>query len=865
MELRRLDVAAKLIECVLPLSDPGATLESVGGKGAALAEMIRAGLPVPDGFHVITAAYRAFVEENVLEPAILAALEAADLDKPASLETASRTIAGLFSRGQIPPEIAGAIAQAYEGLEGRAQFIAVAVRSSATVEDLPEASFAGQQETYLNIERVDAVLDAVKRCWASLWTARAIGYRARVGADRDLPLLAVVVQRLIPAEAAGILFTANPVNGRWNEAVINAAWGLGEAVVGGEVTPDTYTVDKETGEILEREIAEKSVMTVRVEGGTETKPVPEDLRRAPVLDDAQTAELVRLGVQIEELYGDPRDIEWALADGEFAILQARPITTLREYDPITYDWNSSYIGDYLWVAQEVHPELMTPSTWSLWQKVMGMMKIAGLSSFGNIGGHLYVNYSVLYSTSLKFKKRVDELDVFVGHPPANLDIPIIPVSTLRLILDMIPVAVKVTPKVIRLKKAWKRVLDEAPRRSQNLDRKIQQAQSRDAMLTLWHAEVFPLFEELLLLQDAINDEYMMPYAALRDGLVELAGEDEARVILSTLSSGSGQLASIGPLVGLYQILHGEMSREQYTEKYGHRHANENELSVPRPHETSDWLDRRLAEFEQDPVDVPEMLRRRAAESDALWEKLEARYPERAASLRQKADQVLEVMHRREAARSELTRSVGVVRGFFLRAGQLTGLGEDVFFLTHQELLEMLSDGGTAAAYIPARRATCEKYEALPDYPAWIRGRFDPVQWAADPHRRSDYFDAHAPAPAMEGASGTIQGVAGSAGRVEGTVRLLSGPEEGGQLRKGEILLAATTNVGWTPLFSRAAGVITDIGAPLSHAAIVARELGIPAVVGCGDATMRLKTGDRVRVDGGHGMVEILSSRDSMEE
>ena len=208
-------------EYILPLSDAGATLEKVGGKGAALTEMIRAGLPVPDGFHVTTAAYRAFVEENDLESAILAALEAADPDKPASLETASRTIAELFAQGYIPSEVAGAIANAYGRLPDADPV--VAVRSSATAEDLPEASFAGQQETYLNIVGTDAVLDAVEHCWASLWTARAIGYRARRDIGIEGLSLAVVVQRLVPAEAAGILFTANPVNGRRNEAVINAA------------------------------------------------------------------------------------------------------------------------------------------------------------------------------------------------------------------------------------------------------------------------------------------------------------------------------------------------------------------------------------------------------------------------------------------------------------------------------------------------------------------------------------------------------------------------------------------------------------------------------------------------------------------
>ena len=204
------------------------------------------------------------------------------------------------------------------------------MRSSATAEDLPDASFAGQQETYLNISGADQVLEATKKCWASLWTARAIGYRARQNIGGEGVALAVVVQLLINAEAAGIMFTANPLNGKRDEAVINAAWGLGEAVVGGAVTPDTLTVNKLTGGLIARETAEKLVMTVRTESGTEEQPVPDPLQKIPVLSDEQAAQLTRYGVEIEELYGMPMDIEWTLADGEFAIVQARPMTAMPE-------------------------------------------------------------------------------------------------------------------------------------------------------------------------------------------------------------------------------------------------------------------------------------------------------------------------------------------------------------------------------------------------------------------------------------------------------------------------------------------------------------------------------------------------------
>src|SRR5579859_10611 len=199
------------IPLVLALDDPAATLDQVGGKGASLARLAAAGLPVPPGFHVTTAAYRCFVTENGLQEQILAAVSAVTADKPATLEEASKQIAGLFEKSEMPDAIAGAIRQAYAELGGGD--LPVAVRSSATAEDLPEMSFAGQQETYLNMHGEGMVLDAVKRCWASLWTARAIGYRARQGIAHEEVSLAVVVQELVLADAAGILFTANPLTG----------------------------------------------------------------------------------------------------------------------------------------------------------------------------------------------------------------------------------------------------------------------------------------------------------------------------------------------------------------------------------------------------------------------------------------------------------------------------------------------------------------------------------------------------------------------------------------------------------------------------------------------------------------------------
>jgi phosphoenolpyruvate synthase/pyruvate phosphate dikinase len=249
----------------------------VGGKGANLGELSHAGLPVPPGFVVTTGAYDAFVEAGGLKDEIIGLASQPRADDPAAFEAAEEKIRALFARGEIPDDVAAEIRIAYDRLTN-ANGRAVAVRSSATAEDLPGASFAGQQETYLNVRDAGALMEAIKACWASLWTLRAMAYRRRQNIEPATVSLAVVVQQMVPAEAAGIMFTTDPVGGWRDRTLINAAWGLGEAVVGGRVTPDTLVVDKASGRIVSRETADKEVMTVYTEGGAEERPVPEARR-----------------------------------------------------------------------------------------------------------------------------------------------------------------------------------------------------------------------------------------------------------------------------------------------------------------------------------------------------------------------------------------------------------------------------------------------------------------------------------------------------------------------------------------------------------------------------------------------------------
>ena len=299
-----------------------------GGKAVGLGGLIKAGLPVPRGFVLNTAAYADFVGANHLEADIRALAALSPQASPQDYEDASaadpRTVHWRHHAGRIEAELGAAYGRLGDGNA------AVAVRSSATAEDLASASFAGQQETYLNVVGAEELHAAVIDCWASLWTARAMAYRAREGIAPDSVRLAVVVQRMVEAEAAGVMFTANPANGRRDQTVISAAWGLGESVVSGTVTTDDMVVDAGTGRVLSRRTADKEVMTVYGEHGTKEQPVPAARRREPVLDDRDAAELAGYGTRIAEHFGGPQDIEWARAGDGFFILQSRPITALPE-------------------------------------------------------------------------------------------------------------------------------------------------------------------------------------------------------------------------------------------------------------------------------------------------------------------------------------------------------------------------------------------------------------------------------------------------------------------------------------------------------------------------------------------------------
>ncbi|MCI2421058.1 PEP-utilizing enzyme [Saccharopolyspora sp. K220] len=341
---------------------------------------------------------------------------------------------------------------------------------------------------------------------------------------------------------------------------------------------------------------------------------------------------------------------------------------------------------------------------------------------------------------------------------------------------------------------------------------------------------------------------------IRPRLRKLVGEADANALLTGLSSGGAALASLGPVLGLGELARGEIDRETFVRRWGHRCPDEFEVSVPRPAEDPEWIDRQLAGLRSSGTDPVELLARQERAREAAWARLRSRFPRKERALRRRIAGAARAARGREAARSEVIRAFWVLRAFVLRAGGLIGCGDDLFFLRVEEVIAVLDGSREPLGLVPDRRQTYRAYVDLGPYPTLVRGRFDPVRWAAWADRRFDVFDESGQLAPL---SDAVRGFAGAAGVVEGAVRVLGSVDEGDSLRIGEILVTTVTNVGWTPLFPRAAAVVTDVGAPLSHAAIVARELGIPAVVGCGNATARLRSGDRVRVDGAAGTVEVL--------
>lgn len=794
-----------------------ADLAIAGGKGANLGELVRAGFNVPEGFVVTTAAYRHGVGG-------LAVLDRASVESV-----------------EIPADVRDAVLAAYAELGGGP----VAVRSSATAEDLAGAAFAGQQDTFLGVVGPDVLLKATRSCWASLWNDRAVAYRARLGIDPASVAIAVVVQRMVAAEHAGVLLTADPVTGDRDLVVVDSSPGLGEAVVAGLVTPDHAVVDA-SGRVISRRAGRHEVeIRLRADGGTDTVAGTPDDSGAASLSDTDLLRLAVVGRRIADHFGRPQDIEWALADGELSVLQARPMTALPP-PPVPLSRRQRLVGP---VILELLPRRPYPLELDAWLLPSIGRHVEELID-GLVGGHvraaewLPTSDGVVqsyvppeprpthrtprrllrtisrmrrdpqawaadprYASYLAGIARLTAIDVATASWSELLAMPdevarLIPILTDLRVAYLPPaggalVRLRLLLKLLGLKKLFKDLLIDAPTVTQAANSELAELADlalQNPMVAAWFTD--PDVDDATLLH-------------------RIESEPEAAAFQTRLGS--------------------------YLDRFGHRET----ASILLPRDPC-WVDSpqtvlALVRVLAGSAAASPASRSRAALERLLAHPLIGRAKAQASVERLVATAAAGIASR-EDTHFELTRPMPVVHRTLWEIGRrLATAGvlaetEDVWFLTWAEVSRLADPAGAppdpGLQEIVRRRRVAQAELAS-----------CPLIAAANLYPRSAVDDM-----------ALARGVGGGGGRASGVVRIISDPDGFGSLRAGEVLVCPATNPSWTPLFARAAAVVVDHGGLASHAAIVAREYGIPAVLGCGTATATLTNGQPVLVDGDRGLV-----------
>lgn len=883
---------------VVPFDSEAATLVRTGGKGLNLVRMTRAGFPVPRGFILPTEAYRAFVDANALTNVIADAVDGIAAGDAEPLEAASAQIRAAFSTGKMPAETESAIRAAYVGLG------AVAVRSSATAEDLPDLSFAGQQDTYLNVIGADALLTAVIGCWSSLWTARAIGYRLRNQIAQDEAALAVVVQQMVQSDVSGVLFSANPLTGLRSESVIDATLGLGEALVSGQVEPDHYVVDTVSGEIVGKTIGEKKISTRgKTGGGVETIQEHAEARQA--LTDAQIHQLTALGQNVQKEYGSPQDIEWAFADGKLYLLQARAITSLFPIPEETLD------SLKVWFSFGAVQGLLSPITplgRDAIRNIMGgMAKKLGsqaapeeLDTFAAAGERIWIKISDV----LRHPVGQRVMKVFMGFiEPGSAQIvkglaaePRMGAGTGKFKLEtahrlaglFLPILANAIRNVIAPEAARARV--EADIVAYLSASQVTPAADRFGRLASVAAfirqRIGGVFPYLLPKFIAI----FAPSMAALGLLTKIAGENRGLALEVTrglpdnvttqmdlkLWETASVIRADAAAVALFRSSDAPALAQRYLEgnlpaaaqtalkgfldQYGMRGVGEIDFGQPRWREAPAEVMHTMQSYLQiDPSVAPDiMFAKGAAAAQESVEKLAAlarRQPGgwiKEKLVRGAARRVRTLMGARESPKFFVIRIMGIARKALLEVGQefveagMLTQADDLVFLQLRELEELSCSAGVQPqkdwkTLIAERRATFDR-EA--------RRRQVPRVLVSD--GRAFYEGLGVDTDSTHAISGSPV----SPGVVEGIVHVVFSPNET-QLAPGEILVCPGTDPAWTPLFMAAGGLITEVGGMMTHGSVVAREYGIPAVVGVHQATQQLKTGQRIRLDGTTGKIVVL--------
>jgi phosphohistidine swiveling domain-containing protein len=889
---------------ILPFDSTEATLEAAGGKGMNLVRLTRAGFAVPPGFLISTDAYREFVNANRWLPEILSGVAGLSAEDASALERASAQMRVAFSAGKMPGELEAAIRLTYAELGNKP----VAVRSSATAEDLPDLSFAGQQDTYLNVIGEEQLLEAVVNCWSSLWTARAIGYRIRNGIDHNEAALAVVVQEMVPSDASGVLFTANPLTGLRTESAIDATLGLGEALVSGQVEPDHYVVDTLERRILTKTLGAKKISTRGKRGGG-VETIEEDAEGRQALSDEQILQVAEAGTQIQDEYAFPQDIEWALAADKLYILQSRPITSLypvpkESLDPLIV-WFSfgsvqgllgaitplgqdairmAFSGAGKLFGAQVHydqTEVLVPAGERLWIKVSDLMR-------NPIGARIYKTFLGFGEPSVRQILQVLANDPRLAVGKGHMDF-----GTVRALLGfLLPIVGRVAVNLhdpVKARTAFQGYIesqlvqpnitgeDKFARLAQRLEfmqKHISTPLYR--LLPRFIPLLGPSLASLNLLTHMAGEEtasktdhgFSATALEVTRGLpdnvtteMDLALWNTAKAIRQDAASREMFLESDARVLAsryLSGILPeaAQTAIADFMKRYGMRGLAEIDMGQLRWREEPSSVMQTLQSYLQIPDELaPDVLFKKGANAAELAIERSAAQARRGlgGALRERivraaGRRIRTLMGLRESPKFFIVRLMGIIRSELLASGEefasegIIEKPEDLFFLHFGELQALANrDGRDWKTLIAERHAIYERENRRKQVPRVLVS--DGRAFYEGLGSESDTGDV-------------ITGSPVSPGVAEGVVHVIFDPR-GAQLAPGEILVCPGTDPAWTPLFMVAGGLITEVGGMMTHGSVVAREYGIPAVVGVHQATSRLKDGQRIRIDGTTGKIMIL--------
>lgn len=803
----------------------GADLAVVGGKAANLGELIRAGMPVPDGFVVTTEAYAVAADAMGLGSHV-------DSAEPAELRR-------MLEEAPITEELRAAVVEAYRGL---GDDVPVAVRSSATAEDLPGAAFAGQQDTYLNIVGADAVLDAVRRCWASLWTDRAVSYRRERRIDQAGVRLAVVVQVLVDADSAGVMFTADPVSGARDRILIDAAAGLGEAVVSGMVTPEHYVLD--TAGTLQEWTPGRADVAIRPTSGGGVRHDTSAPRGERLLTEEQLRTLAAHARASVAHFDRPQDMEWAIADGQVFILQARPMTALPP-EPVKLNRRqrvqTMVFSEYL----PVRPYPMDVTTWLGHGPADTMRQIA--EHFGLRGA--FTDY---------LREQDGVVTRFVPPDPRpGPGILLAPFKLVRNALRYHPGDWKNDPRLTELLAradeldalplpalGWRELLQVPARTLHLLDL------TRDLRIDYLPGTALALLRLIVVttllgrrgLISELTGGAPTRTAASERALVEMAAMVRADAGLRTL------FATTSPAEIVTEVEAGGFpdfaaTLEAFRGEFGRRETTSPLLvSPPTLAESPDVIVGMVKGF----VDSPPQSDRRSRSEEALA-RLLAHPLLRLRGVRRAVERWVRAAQAgiayREDSHFYFTASLPALRRSLLEIGRrMTDAGAldepfDVFHLRWEEVAAIRDITAMSEEDVAHLRSVVT---ARAERRAELAGV--PVVDARDVFRTGEHGDA------------LVTGAPAGGGTATGTARIIREAADFHRLQDGDVLVCPYTNPAWTPLFLRAVAVVVDTGSIASHAAIVAREYGLPAIMGTGDGTTVLADGERITVDGTTGRV-----------